>query len=290
MDNIYKIIRTIAKLNQEQFANELGTTTLSINRWENGKTEPNRMAQKQLLRFCLEHEINLGELIVRTREYGNQERNKQENGELKNQLILYHGSKKGISGNIAPVSRAECDFGRGFYMGTNALQPLTLICSETAPRLYTVALDTANLKILNSDIDLDWAMLIAFNRKEMERASGTAIYEKYAHLTDGYDVVTGYIANDRMYTELARFFRGDITDAALLNCLSALDLGRQYVAITEKACSQIQIIEEETLTQLELAALENMSSRRRKEGIRLADEIVKQHRREGRYFDEIVGG
>ena len=72
MDNIYKIIRTIAKLNQEQFANELGTTTLSINRWENGKTEPNRMAQKQLFRFCLEHEINLGELIVRTKEYGNQ--------------------------------------------------------------------------------------------------------------------------------------------------------------------------------------------------------------------------
>ena len=45
----------------------------------------------------------------------------------------------------------------------------------------------------------------------------------------------GYIANDRMYTELARFFNGTITDMALLKCLSVLDLGKQYVAITQKA-------------------------------------------------------
>lgn len=93
-----------------------------------------------------------------------------------------------------------------------------------------------------------------------------------------------------MYTELARFFRGDISDAALLNCLSALDLGKQYVAISEKACRQIEIIKEESLTQLELSVLEDMSAKRRKEGIRLADEIVKQHRREGLFFDEIIGG
>ena len=46
----------------------------------------------------------------------------------------------------------------------------------------------------------------------------------------------------------------------------------------------------ESLTQLELSVLEDMSAKRRKEGIRLADEIVKQHRREGQFFDEIIGG
>lgn len=38
------------------------------------------------------------------------------------------------------------------------------------------------------------------------------IYEKYSHIADGYDVVAGYIANDRMYAELARFFNGTIND------------------------------------------------------------------------------
>lgn len=34
-------------------------------------------------------------------------------------LILYHGSRGGIQGPIAPKSRSRCDFGfQGFYMGT----------------------------------------------------------------------------------------------------------------------------------------------------------------------------
>ena len=280
MENLYKVIRSMAKLSQEQFSEELGTSPQSINRWENGKTEPNKMAQKQLFRFCTEHQIEIGELIVKEKEYA----------EPCDQLVLYHGSKKGIVGDIAPISRAECDFGAGFYMGTGTLQPLTLVCSEAAPKFYTVALDISNLKILDLEIGLDWAMLIAYNRKEMDRVLGCQIYEKYAHLTDGCDLVVGYIANDRMYTELARFFRGDISDAALLHCLSALDLGKQYVAISEKACKQIEILREESLTQLEWSVLEDMSAKRRKEGIRLADEIVKQHRREGQFFDEIIGG
>lgn len=52
MENIIKIIRKRAKMNQEEFASALGTTTVSINRWENGKAEPNRMAQLQLFDFC----------------------------------------------------------------------------------------------------------------------------------------------------------------------------------------------------------------------------------------------
>ena len=280
VENLYKLIRQEAKLSQVQFAAALGTTPLSINRWENGKTEPNRMAQTQLFRFCAEHGIELGEAIVSGKEFVDKAKG----------MILHHGSKTGIKGELAPLSRSECDFGRGFYMGTSALQPLTLICSESAPKFYTVSLDTQGLKVLNLGMDLDWAMLIAYCRGEMKRVSGSELYEKYAHFTDGYDLVVGYIANDRMYTELSRFFHGDITDVALIHCMSALDLGKQYVAVSEKACKQIKIIKEESLTSLELTILADMSAKRRKEGIRLADEVVKQYRREGRFFDEIIGG
>ena len=137
---------------------------------------------------------------------------------------------------------------------------------------------------------MDWAMLIAYHRKEMESAKGTAIYEKYAHMADGYDVIIGYIANDRMYTELSRFFNKTRTDAALINCLSALDLGKQYVAISRKACKQIKIVKEEPLSQLELALLRDMSAKRRKEGIALAEQIEVEYRREGKFFDEILKG
>lgn len=280
MENLYKLIRQEAKLSQEQFALALGTTPLSVNRWENGKTEPNRMAQTQLFRFCTENGIEPGDAIVKGKEYvGTTDR-----------MILYHGSKAGLDGDIEPISRSECDFGRGFYMGNYVIQPLTLICMESAPKFYTMSLDMHGLKVLNLNIDIDWAMLIAYNRGEMERVAGSEIYTKYAHFIDGYDLVVGYIANDRMYTELSRFFRGNITDVALIHCLSALDLGKQFVAVSKKACRQVKIIKEESLSPLELTILADMSAKRRKEGIRLADEVVKQYRREGRFFDEIIGG
>ena len=280
MKDLIKAIRFAANMNQEQFASALGTTPLSINRWENGKTLPNRMAQTQLYNFCKEHAIDVAQLIIDTKAYGDTD----------NKLVLYHGSKKGIVGDIAPISRDECDFGSGFYMGTNTLQPLTLVCNEDKPKFYTVELDMTGLKVLTVEIGMDWAMLIAYYRKEMESAKGTPIYEKYAHMADGYDVIIGYIANDRMYTELSRFFNRTLTDVALINCLSALDLGKQYVAITEKACKQIKILKEEPLSGLELSLLKDMSAERRKEGITLAEEIEVKYRREGKFFDEILKG
>ena len=280
MKDLIKAIRSAANMNQEQFASAIGTTTLSINRWENGKTLPNRMAQTQIYNFCKERAIDVAQLIIDTKAYA----------DANNKLVLYHGSKKGINGEIAPVSRDECDFGRGFYMGTNTLQPLTLVCNEDKPKFYTVELDMAGLKVLTVEIGMDWAMLIAYYRKEMESAKGTAIYEKYAHMADGYDVIIGYIANDRMYTELSRFFNRTLTDVALINCLSALDLGKQYVAISEKACKQIKVLKEEPLSQLELSLLKDMSAERRREGIALAEEIEVKYRREGKFFDEILKG
>lgn len=280
MKDLIKAIRFAANMNQEQFASALGTTPLSINRWENGKTLPNRMAQTQLYDFCREHAIDVAQLIIDTKAYGDTD----------NKLVLYHGSKKGIVGDIAPISRDECDFGSGFYMGTNTLQPLTLVCNEDKPKFYTVELDMTGLKVLTVEIGMDWAMFIAYYRKEMESAKGTPIYEKYAHMADGYDVIIGYIANDRMYTELSRFFNRTLTDVALINCLSALDLGKQYVAISEKACRQIKILKEEPLSQLELSLLKDMSAERRKEGIALAEEIEVKYRREGKFFDEILKG
>lgn len=280
MKDLVKAIRSSTGMNQEQFASALGTTPLSVNRWENGKTLPNRMAQTQLYNFCKEHAVDVAGLIIDAKAYGDAD----------NKLVLYHGSKKGIVGDIAPISREECDFGCGFYMGTNALQPLTLVCNEDKPKFYAVELDMTGLNVLTVDIGMDWAMLIAYYRKEMENAKGTPVYEKYSHMADGYDVIVGYIANDRMYTELSRFFNRTLTDAALINCLSALDLGKQYVAVSEKACKQIKILKEESLSKLELSLLKDMSTKRRKAGIALAEEIEVKYRREGKYFDEILKG
>ena len=101
-------------------------------------------------------------------------------------------------------------------------------------------------------------------------------------------MIIGYIANDRMFVVLDRFFNGEITDTALINSLSALKLGKQYAALTEKACKKIKILDEQVLTENDRDKLKQESEANRSKGIAMADEICRKYRREGRFFDEIL--
>lgn len=203
-------------------------------------------------------------------------------------VTLYHGSKSVLVGDIAPVSRKYCDFGKGFYMGTERTQPLTLICNYPDAKLYTVKVNLSGLKILDIEVGIDWALLVAYNRGKMDSVKNTAIYHRIAEMADGCDMLIGFIANDRMFVVLDRFFRGEITDEALIHSLSALKLGKQYVALTQKACKQIKVIKEESLTDADREILKVESEDNRSKGIALAEEICRQYRREGRFFDEIL--
>ena len=278
MQDLIKTIRKKMNLSQEQLAALIGISPVTVNRWENEKTKPSLMAQKQLYDICVSHKLDLADYIVEREQIH------------ENRSVLYHASRFGISGNIQPISRSRCDFGKGFYMGTDPIQPLTLVCNEKNPVFYTLDFNTENLSVLDVEMGIDWAMLIAYYRGYMDDKTGSVVYEKYAHMADGCDVIVGYIANDRMYQVLTDFFERRITDTALIGSLSALKLGRQYVAITQKACDQIRIIKERPLQKLDLMILKDRSKIRRREGIELADRIVTEHRRDGRYFDEIVRG
>lgn len=209
-------------------------------------------------------------------------------GRRENAVILYHGSRHGISGPIAPLSRDRCDFGRGFYLGTDPLQPLTLICDFPDARLYTAELDLDGLDVRELSANATWALVVAYHRGKMEGARGTDIYTATADVLAGADVAIGPIANDRMFVVLDRFFNGEITDVALVKSLSALQLGNQVVALTQKACDAIRIVEERSLGKAERADLVAASEANRAEGVALAERICREHRRDGRFFDEIL--
>ena len=250
MDTLIKAIRNELKFNQEQFAASLGTTVGTINRWENGKTLPNASMQKNLVEFCRREKIEsfVCEQIIESYKH---------TSEI-DDLILYHGSKNGITGEIAPIGRKETDFGRGFYMGTDVMQPLTLICGEDSPKMYTLRINLKELKVLDIPLGMDWAFLIAYNRGHMEGYSNSPLFKRYAKMENGYDII------------------------------SALKLGKQYACISQKACDNVEILSERTVTPFELSFLRELSANHRKEGIRVAEDIVKQYRREGKYFDELL--
>lgn len=47
-----KEIRSMLNMSQEQLARELQVSFATVNRWENGKNNPSRMAKKALYEFC----------------------------------------------------------------------------------------------------------------------------------------------------------------------------------------------------------------------------------------------
>lgn len=53
-----KEIRTQLNISQEQLARELHVSFATVNRWENGKNNPNMLAKKAIYDFCKEKEID----------------------------------------------------------------------------------------------------------------------------------------------------------------------------------------------------------------------------------------
>ena len=283
MKELIKQIRKFTGLSQNEMANKVGVSFATINRWENGHSLPTRLAQDKLYELCDAYAVPIYDMII---EKINQEVNSL--AVEKNRLILYHGSKKGLTGEIAPISRERCDFGKGFYMGTTPEQPLTLICDFEESKFYIVSIDLSELLSIEIPADIDWAMVVAYHRGRMERIKGSNFYNKYSGATKGKDIAIGSIANDRMFFVIDNFFQETITDIALVNSLSALQLGKQYVALTEKACKAIRIEREIKLTHFEKKVLQKVSESNRQKGIELANDICKAHRREGKFFDEIL--
>lgn len=283
MRELIKQIRQYTGLSQTEMAKKIGVQFATINRWENGHSHPTRLAGERLFALCEDFNVPVYDMII--------DKVKCEVSSLNiedGRVILYHGSKSGLVGDIAPISREKCDFGRGFYMGTMPEQPLTLICDFEESKFYIVSIDMSELTTAEIPADIDWAMLVAYHRGRMERIKGSKFYNKYSAMTSGKDLAIGNIANDRMFFVIDNFFLENITDTALVNSLSALQLGKQYVALTEKACKAIRVEKEIELSFFEKNVLRKVSEGNRQKGIELANEICKSHRREGKFFDEIL--
>ena len=203
-------------------------------------------------------------------------------------LRLFHGSKNGLTGAIAPVSRLSCDFGRGFYMGESAQQPETLICRAQSPRLYELEFDPTGLAVLETGSDLLWALVVACNRGAMERYADTALYRKLKDLVAAADVIDGRIANDRVFMAVNDFFERRMTLETLSEVLKAVNLGGQYCARTVKACSRIRIVSERGLDRTACENLGRRSENQRTRAVELTNRLIDGRRHlDGIYFDEL---
>lgn len=64
--DIFRLVRKLRErtgLTQKKFANKLGVSFPTINRWENGKAKPSPLAQKQIMALVRDMEPQGGDLL-----------------------------------------------------------------------------------------------------------------------------------------------------------------------------------------------------------------------------------
>lgn len=207
-----------------------------------------------------------------------------------NDIILYHGSKQGIQGQIQPNSHSRCDFGKGFYMGTDKMHVKARIYREENPVIYTL-----NLKISEIPKDRilrlsgkDWLMSILYHRKHLEDIQHTDFYKQIKALNRNKDLIIGSIADDRINEAINAFIDISITDECLLEYLKHVDSGTQYVTKTNFACSKIEIVSQETLDMKKRIQCNEIRKELRKQHYETIQRININYRRKGKIFDELL--
>ena len=211
-------------------------------------------------------------------------------------MLLYHGSKSGIQGNIRPISRNACDFGSGFYMGDKPDQPKGLIAAYPHNKFYEIEYDVDGLIEKNFGDDytsqIDWAMFVSYNREPERIAQYEKLCAKYMEYNESNDMIVGLIADDKMTQVMNLFFGGIMCDKAFLDALRYVKLGKQYVLKTDKACEKgrFHIQSEHKLTDAEIKLIRAQNTNRVNQLNHLIDQIQTKYRRaqDVKFFDEIL--
>lgn len=205
-------------------------------------------------------------------------------------IILYHGSRGGIEGKIRPISRERCDFGKGFYMGQSPEQAKGLVVDDPEPYFYTLNLKLSEIperRILKLQDD-DWLYTVLACRKKVRDFSELSIARDALTRLKDYDLVVGPIADDQMNEAMRAFTNGALTDEGLKCCLQRVRYGDQFVALTDFACSKIEIISEQEMLGREIDDIREYNKRKLDESKNTVNLAIQQYRRNGYFLDEII--
>ena len=131
-------------------------------------------------------------------------------------------------------------------------------------------------------------MTIAYYRGTLDEYKNHPTIKALVEESKDCDYIIAPIADNRMFQIINSFIAGELTDEQCKHCLAATNLGMQYIFISEKAVSQLKLIERCYISNNEREYYKNI----RLEAAKLGEDKVKlakrQYRGQGRYIDEIL--
>lgn len=274
-----EVILTLLDMTIREFANELGVSYSTVSRWkERGETVSPANLEK-IYEYAFKKRIRLNKI---------KEQLFREEC-LEDHTLLFHGAKTDISGRISVErSRKNNDFGQGFYCGESLEQSAMFVSNYPHASLYMLDFDKAGMQELRLGVEQDWMLMIAFFRGKLTAYENHPMIQRILNRLNGIDYVVAPIADNRMFQIIDSFIEGEITDVQCRHCLSATNLGNQYVFLTQRAADRIQILRKCYLASVEKEAYISIRS----EDAEVSNDKVKiarkQYRGQGKYIEDIL--
>jgi transcriptional regulator with XRE-family HTH domain len=248
VSKLLKDLRARLGLGQTELASALGVSFATVNRWENGHFKPTPMALRALKQFCREHGIDYAQYDDAT----------VANAELDLPLYAACSDKAFDKSELFLDSREEA-----------------LDAAAVHGYFLEARLTLSSARVLTLTSAVDFLFFNAFQKKMLTEEDAPARFERYQKLSLDSDVILTYGITKDLFALLARFYRGEITDRALSACLSLYSRGQGYFLVSDRAKNALTV----KLRQVKRGRSEESST---------LDGTLRQYRREGYYFDEIV--
>lgn len=274
-----EIVMELLGITASDLAEKIGVTSTTISRWRKSEENVTVSNLNSFYNFAFNKGIRLNKI---------KEQLFKEDCPAKS-TILFHGAKTYIDGKISiEKSKNTNDFGRGFYCGESLEQSAMFVANYPESSLYILEFDKSKLKYTQLNVDRDWMLLIAYFRNKLTEYSDHPIITNLLSKLEGVDYIVAPIADNRMFEIIDSFIDGEITDVQCQHCLSATNLGNQYVFVTDKSLKQLKVLRHCYLAPDEKEYYLNS----KKEESRIGNDKVKiarkQYRGQGEYIEDIL--
>lgn len=273
-----KRIRLFFEKSQEDFANELGISRSNVLRIENNQIYPHASAIENIYTYAYERGLNL-----------NLEKSRFFVEEQNDQVVLYHGAKDDIEGDIDNKhSKKINDFGDGFYLGLTIKQAASWIAHQYKSSIYCFYFKKAkDLKIKTLGANREWLYSILYYRGAFDNQIVPKEIMTIIDSIESSDVIIAPIADNKMYEIINKFIDKEITDEACLHALSMTDLGNQYVLKSMKAIKKLTFIDRLYLCRKEKNDYISIKKATENEIDNKVKISLIEYRRKGQYIDEL---
>lgn len=270
----------LLEMSIDEFAKELAVSRVTVNNWLSGRKDISEKNMSAFYEYTFHKRIRLNKI---------KEQLYTEELTGKSEILLFHGAKEKIQGKLRlDCSKRRNDFGNGFYCGESLEQSAMFVATFPLASLYMLKFNCVGLKKREFGVSRDWMLMIAYFRERLGEYANSEMINRLLKENAGIDYIVAPIADNRMFEIIDQFIDGEITDVQCQHCLSATNLGNQYVFVSQKALDQIEILERCYLADAEKESYLNS----RQESYEVNQDKIKivrkQYRGQGNYIEDIL--